>query len=81
MDEMAQVLPEVIKSPYDIREYRAIKLRNDLITLTVQVPLVPTAAGEPKKVEERKRKCAVAMSVGVGSLHGPKKVQGVAHMI
>ena len=58
---------EVIKSPSDTREYRAISLDNGIDVLLVSDP----------KVE----KSAAALSVGVGLMFDPMSYQGMAHYL
>ena len=58
---------EVVKSPNDAREYRAIQLDNDLKVLLVSDP--------------ETQKSAASLSVGVGLLSDPMEQQGMAHYL
>ncbi|AET00720.2 insulin-degrading enzyme [Medicago truncatula] len=70
----------VIKSKHDIRDYRVIKLENGLEALVVHDPRITTK--DDNKNEGRQVKmCCAAMTIGVGSLHAPKRVQGLPHLL
>ncbi|MET1254124.1 insulinase family protein [Aliikangiella maris] len=59
--------PMIIASPNDEREYRAIKLENQIEIILVSDPSVD--------------KSAASLSVGVGLLHDPMSQQGMAHYL
>lgn len=58
---------QVISSPYDNRQYRAITLDNGLEVILVSDP--------------ETEKSAASLAVGVGSMHNPIEQQGLAHFL
>jgi len=62
---MSQILPPVIKSPLDNREYRALILSNKIKVLCVS--------------DSTTDKSAASLSVGAGSMNDPVDLPGLAH--
>ncbi|CAG7816471.1 unnamed protein product [Allacma fusca] len=62
---MSQVLPPVVKSPLDTREYRALLLSNKLKVLCCS--------------DSTTDKSAASLSVAAGSMNDPENVPGLAH--
>ncbi|CAL8128505.1 unnamed protein product [Orchesella dallaii] len=61
------VVPNIVKSPLDKREYRGLVLPNDMKVLLISDPLTD--------------KSAASLSVAVGSMNDPKALPGLAHFL
>lgn len=58
---------EILKSPNDKLEYKYMKLKNELKVMLIR--------------DKDTRKSSIAMNVAVGSMHNPKDLQGLAHIL
>ena len=64
---LREELGEVVKSPKDSRNFRAIRLQNGLSVLCVQIP--------------NSKKASAALAVRAGHFNDPLETQGLAHFL
>lgn len=94
MSEEFEVLDTPIKSESDKKEYKVIKLKNELVACLISDPSkisqgddLPQLINEngtddnEKSKSSEEKKAAAMLCIGVGSFSDPKDIQGMAHFL